>query len=80
MLKSKELSDPNSCLNRAKDDEPIFVLLGRDLAAFSTIQQWVTSRIVLNKNKIDDPQIQEALALAAEMTIYHVGNSKTENK
>ena len=33
MTKRELLADPNSCLNRAADDEPVFVLLGRDPAA-----------------------------------------------
>lgn len=33
MRKKDELSDPNSCLSRAADDEWTFVLLGRDPAA-----------------------------------------------
>jgi hypothetical protein len=33
MIKSKELSDPQSCMSRARDDEMTFVLLARDLCA-----------------------------------------------
>ena len=33
MIKKKELSDPNSCMSKARDDEMTFVLLGRDAAA-----------------------------------------------
>lgn len=38
MIKSRELSDPNSCMSRAKDDEMTFVLLGRDAAAPQAIR------------------------------------------
>lgn len=33
MRKRDELTDPNSCMNKASDDEWTFVLLGRDAAA-----------------------------------------------
>lgn len=42
MNKSEVLKDPNSCLNRAADDEPIFVLRGKDAIAAATIRHWAT--------------------------------------
>jgi phage protein D len=59
MLKREELADPNSCLNRAKDDELIFVLLGRDTAASVALRAWIEERIRLGKNTREDRQIQE---------------------
>lgn len=67
MIKSKELTDPNSCMSKARDDEMTFVLLGRDAAAPLTIRTWVQERIRLGKNTLGDPQIQEALACADTM-------------
>jgi hypothetical protein len=67
MIKHEELSNPNSCLNRAKDDELVFVLLGRDRAAPAAIRAWVDERVALGKNDRDDPQIVEALRMAFEM-------------
>lgn len=67
MLKHAEASDPFSCWNKARDDERVFVLLARDVAAPGTIRKWVTERIALGKNQPGDPQIQEALACAALM-------------
>ena len=60
MRKHKELSDPNSCLNRARIDEPIFVLLGRDVAAVNTVRFWIEERIRWGKNQRSDAQIIEA--------------------
>jgi hypothetical protein len=31
VIKRDELANPNSCLNRAKDDEYVFVLKGTDI-------------------------------------------------
>ena len=67
MEKRQELSRPDSCLNRARPDELIFVLLARDAAAPAAIRAWVEERIRLGKNAVDDQQIAEALVLAARM-------------
>ena len=67
MRKIQELADPNSCLNRADDDEMTFVLLGRDICAPDTIRDWVSRRVNTGKNKLSDAQIQEALTCADRM-------------
>jgi hypothetical protein len=65
--KRDELTNPQSCMSRAKDDEMTFVLLGRDEAAPYAIRAWIEHRIHLRKNKRNDPQIIEALACADKM-------------
>jgi hypothetical protein len=60
MRKRQKMSDPNSCLNRAAEDELTFVLLGRDPAAVVAIRAWIEARVLLGKNAADDPQIVEA--------------------
>ena len=67
MIKREELSNPASCMSRARDDEMTFVLLGRDAAAPAAIRAWVDQRILLGKNKLDDAQIVEALACARKI-------------
>jgi hypothetical protein len=67
MRKQFELNDPSSCINRAKDNEMVFVLIGHDVCAAETIRDWCQRRILRGKNKIDDKQIQEALAAAEIM-------------
>ena len=67
MRKQQELTDPRSCMSRAKEDEMTFVLLGRDVSAPATIRFWVSERIRLGKNTREDPQIVEALQCAATM-------------
>lgn len=61
MLKSDELADPNSCFNRAKPDEFVFVLLERDETAADAISYWVSRRIATGKNLPSDPQILSAI-------------------
>ncbi len=60
MRKSDNLSDPGSCLNRARDDELIFVLLGRDKAAPVAVMAWVEERIRSCKNQRTDATILDA--------------------
>jgi hypothetical protein len=60
MRKHREISDPTSCLNKANDDEILFVLIGRDPAMPVAIQAWIDERVRLGKNTLDDPQMTEA--------------------
>jgi len=60
MRKRDELTDPASCMNRARDDEWTFVLLGRDLAATVAVRAWIEERVRLGKNAREDAQIVEA--------------------
>ena len=69
MIKRDEISEPESCLNKARDNERLFVLLARDAAAPVAIRAWVAERLRLGKNKLDDAQIREALDCAARMEI-----------
>jgi hypothetical protein len=68
VLKRDELANPKSCLNKANDDEYLFVLLQRDPASGAAIMAWVNSRLALGLNKATDPQIVEAVATANGMT------------
>ncbi len=64
MIKSEELSNPNSCMSRALPNERTFVLLARDEAAPDAIRHWVALRLAKGKNAITDPQIVKALECA----------------
>lgn len=44
MIKSEELANPNSCLNKARNNEMLFVLLARDPAAPAAIRAWIAER------------------------------------
>lgn len=69
MIKTRELTEPTSCLNKARDDELLFVLLGRDKAAPVAIFAWIEERIRLGLNKPDDAQIMEARDAALYMEL-----------
>lgn len=52
MIKSKELSSKNSCINRAGDDEPLFVLRANDPDAPGIVDTWAKryyDRRILNR-------------------------------
>ena len=67
MRKLTELHTVNSCLNKATDNEMLFVLLGRDKAAPDAIRCWVQKRLLLGLNNVGDVQINEALQCADTM-------------
>ena len=62
MEKRLEIHEPTSCLNKAGEDELLFVLLERDLAAVPAIRAWIAERIRLGLNSAYDPQITNAEA------------------
>jgi len=67
MLKHNEIESPESCFNKAQDNERLFVLLARDPAAPVAIRAWIAERIRLTKNKPGDEQIREAYECASLM-------------
>ena len=71
MLKRDELTLSSSCINKARDDEYVFVLLARDKAAPVAIRAWIAERIRLGKNIPSDPQILEAEHAARQMELQH---------
>jgi hypothetical protein len=61
VLKHLELSDPDSCLNKAAVDEPIFVLRANDVVAMATVLAWTNFRIENGKSTHASPEIVEAM-------------------
>jgi len=78
MIKREELANPASCLNRANDDEMVFVLLERDIASTAAIMAWVRARIRHGKNKVTDPQIVDALDCMRRMALARVRTLKID--
>lgn len=63
MIKSLELCDPGSCLNKAAPDEPVFVLRAKDPRAAQAVRLWAA----MSAGRHEDSKINEALALADQM-------------
>ena len=45
MTKGEEIRNPNSVWNKAKDNEPLFILRAQDKTAVSTILFWLGNNI-----------------------------------
>lgn len=69
MIKRDEIANPQSCFNKASDDERLFVLLARDPAAPVALRAWIAERLRLGMNAPDDAQICEARECADRMEV-----------
>lgn len=81
MTKKELLSDPNSCLNRARDDEPLFVLRANDELAPVLIMEWVSRYLELKGAGITDTQhrkAREANYLLVAMHKWRLKNASQE--
>jgi hypothetical protein len=64
------------CLSKAKPDEPVFVLLGRDPVACAVIEFWSVLREKIVGG--DEDQVREARECAIEMGRYAKSLGKGE--
>jgi len=51
ITKAQVIADPHSCLNKAADDEPIFVLRAQDLLAPELIANWARDYMLLRRRE-----------------------------
>ena len=70
MLKHLELSTPTSCLNKADDNEPIFVLRAKDPIAFMIVEEWADAAELVH----GAAKQQEAYACAKQMRAWFESN------
>lgn len=59
------------CLGRSKDDEPVFVLVARDVTAASTVRKWAET-VVLQHGESE--KTDAAYRLADEMDAWREAN------
>lgn len=81
MLKRDELSDANSCLNRADYREPLFVLRANDENAPASVTAWCREYVVSKGGwaKLTPEQRKkyaEAMEIAAHMLIWKMQQNK----
>lgn len=81
MLKRDELTNPESCLNRAADDEPLFVLRANDENAAPSVAAWARDYIVAKggwgvMTKEQKAKYAEAMDIAANMRIWQMHKHK----
>ncbi len=67
MIKHMELAELNSCLNKADDDEPIFVIRAKDPCAVATILAWCNFRVENGYNQPGDAKLTEAMGLTNQI-------------
>jgi hypothetical protein len=73
MIKRDEISSPDSCLNKAADDEPIFVLRANDELSANLVRRWALEYAAQKNRQTGDinpkqmAKINEAYALAHAM-------------
>lgn len=75
MLKRDELTNPESCLNKAADNEPVFVLRANDENAAPAVAAWARDYIISKGgwNNMSDAQrkkYNEAMDIASDMRIW----------
>jgi len=70
MKKHEEIARLDSCLNSAHDNEPLFILRGKDPAAPAAIRAWTEERIALGINTRSDDKMVSAATVAQEMEAY----------
>jgi hypothetical protein len=81
MLKRDELKEPNSCLNRADEVEPLFVLRANDENAPAAVSAWARDYIVSKGgwgSMTDDQKKKyaEAMDIASSMRIWKMQQNK----
>src|SRR5574340_580602 len=64
---TKDSPSKFDCYSRAEPDEPMFVLLGRDVAGASIVRMWAATREAMGE---DPEKIAEALACADAMEAW----------
>lgn len=75
MKKHEELSDPNSCWNKAADDEPVFVIRAKDPEAVGTVMEWCNRRIRHNHNSSGDKKLRDAVEWCRLAAAWRVSNA-----
>lgn len=81
MLKRDEISDPKSCINRAADDEPVFVLRANDENAAPAVAAWARDYCIskggwARMTTEQQAKYTEAMDLAGSMRIWKMQQFK----
>lgn len=77
MKKRDEIEQPSSCLNKAAEDEPVFVLRAKDPIAPAAVEEW--ARQAQQTGRHEPAKIEEARALAQQMREWrtdHVSSNR----
>ena len=72
MRKCDEIANPESTLNRAADDEPLFVIRAKDKLSASMVRQWAEAAAMTQAHEPE--KIEEARMLAETMENWRQSN------
>lgn len=72
MRKIDEIEQPTSCLNKARAEEPLFVLRAKDPEAPDTVRTWANN--ARTRGTHEPEKIAEAFAAAEAMETYRREN------
>lgn len=72
MKKRDEIEQPSSCLNKAAEDEPVFVLRAKDPIAPEAVETWARQSELSGAH--EPRKISEARALAQSMREWRTEN------
>lgn len=75
MRKMDELTDPSSCINKAENDEPVFVLRANDPLAAGIVDHWANQAEGTNLHEVY--KINTARELAQEMRRWRTEKKHT---
>lgn len=67
ITKAQAIADPNSCWNKAADDEPVFILCGHDINAGAAIRIWAVLTSVAARQDGADHSPWKAGSAACEV-------------
>ena len=72
----EEMKNPNSCLNKAKTDEPLFVIRAKDELGSLIVRCWAQEA---KERSLHEPEkVNEAFALADKMDAWRAANVPAE--
>lgn len=74
--KRENLENPDSCWNKAADDEPVFVLRANDPAASLAVMHWVK----ITEKMHDDTKRGNALAVARAMDEWRIEQQRVRDE
>lgn len=74
MIKKDELAHPTSCLNKAADDEPVFVLRAKDVLAPTVVACWAA--LAMREGVHEQARIEEAMDLSKAMREWRASRVK----
>lgn len=79
MKKKDEIEDKNSCFNKAKENEMVFVLREKDEQFADSIRLWAFLRYIRGDNFLHDKKIISALMEAKVVDGQEIGPSELVN-